>query len=63
MRQALSYLMRGIIPSELELLIKLNYLSLGQNLLTGNIPNELGQLTNLNWLALEYELFDWRCSH
>jgi hypothetical protein len=44
-------------------LIKLNFLSLGQNLLTGNIPNELGQLTNLNWLALEYELFDWRCSH
>jgi hypothetical protein len=52
MWQAFSNSMRGTISSELGLLIKLNYLSLGQNLLTGTIPNELGLLTNLDWLAL-----------
>jgi len=43
----------GGIPSEIEVLSKLNYLDLSNNAFSGNVPDELSALTNLGHLYLE----------
>ncbi len=47
-----SYQLTGSIPTELEDLSNLTYLSLWGNQLTGSIPTELGNLSNLKQLHL-----------
>ena len=44
--------LRGVLPSQLGDLTKLESIELRENKLQGVIPSELGRLTNLDWLNL-----------
>jgi hypothetical protein len=45
----------GGIPSEIEVLTKLNYLDLSNNAFSGNVPVELSKLNNLGKFAFSHE--------
>ena len=45
----------GGIPSEIEVLTKLNYLDLSNNAFSGNVPVELSKLNNLGKFAFSHD--------